>query len=587
MMFAMELPARAGSRRRLLPAQGAFRPRALPLLLALGFAGGASAQAVLPGAGQLQRQVEESLQPPPPASAPPQAPAAAAVDRSGPALTVRKFVIEGATLIPAEDLAQRLEPWRDRPASLGELQAAAQGLVAAYRERGWFARVQIPPQDASSGTLRIRVIEGRFGRIVTDAAGAARTDAAAIERLVGHRLRAGEPYAQEALERGLLLANDLPGVEADGVLQAGAAVGTSDLALHVRDLPLVSGQVGANNAGSRSTGREQASAQLSLEGPSGRGDQATLALLASDGVRYAGVGYGLPLGSDGLRAHAGATDLRYELRGSFAALDARGRARTATAGLSYPAVRSTALNVWLGLDAARGEYHDDVLGLPLRERRVDTLAASAWGNAIDGLGGGGRTEWRAGLVPGDVHLGVDAPQDAAGPGTEGGFTRVVAEVRRDQALAGAVYLRARFTGQWASGNLDASQKFGLGGPWGVRAFPVDDGLGDSGALVQLELHRPFPTSAAGQFDAFVFADGGTVRQHQQPWAGWDTGGSGRNSYGLAAAGLGLSWSGRNGLTATLLVATPLGGNPGSAVPGHDQDGGRTGTHTWFTAGWRF
>ena len=199
----------------------------------------AHAQTAPPDAGRLQRQTEQTLTPPTPATPPPAAPASAPVDLGGPQLTVQRFVIEGASLIPDDELAAQLEPWRNRAATLGELRAAAEGLAGYYRERGWYARVQIPPQDASDGTLRIRIIEGRFGQLRTEPAPGLRADAAAIGRVVGQRLQPGQPYSQDALERGLLLANDLPGVNVDGVLQAGEAHGTSDLTLRITDEPLL------------------------------------------------------------------------------------------------------------------------------------------------------------------------------------------------------------------------------------------------------------------------------------------------------------------------------------------------------------
>lgn len=550
---------------------------------ALAGAGAAQAQPAVPDAGQLQRRSEQSLQPPPPATPPQAVQPPAPVDRSGPQLTVRRFVIEGATLIPPEQLAAQLEPWRERPASLGELRAAAESLVGLYRQRGWFARVQIPPQDASEGTLRVRVIEGRFGRLRTEAATGLRADAASIERLVGNRLTPGQPYSQDALERGLLLANDLPGVNVDGVLQAGEAHGTSDLALRIADEPLFAGQVGLNNSGSRFTGHTQGTAQLALDNPSGRGDQLALSLLAAETLRYAGLGYSLPIAADGLRARVGYTAMRYELGKEFAALDAGGHSHSFTAGLSYPLVRSGTRNVWLGLDATDARYEDETLGLVLRERRVASLALSAWGYGSDGLGGGGATDWRVALVPSRVRLGIDGPQDAAGPRTEGDSARLAFDLRRDQLITDPFFLRARLAGQAANGNLDSSQKFGLGGPWGVRAYPGDDAQGDSGALLQLELHRRFSEG----FDLFAFADGGYIRQHQDPWPGWDTRVSGNNSYGLAAAGLGLNWSHASGMQASLVVAQPLGNNPGSGVPDHNQDGSSIGPRAWFALAYRF
>lgn len=554
---------------------------AAAMLAALAASGVVQAQAV-PDAGRLQRQTEQGLTPPP-APAPPLARPAAPIDRSGPQLTVRRFAIEGATLIPAEELAAQLEPWRDRPAFLGELQAAAEGLVGTYRERGWYARVQIPPQDASDGTLRIRIIEGRFGRLRSEAAPGTRARIDSIEQLVGRRLQPGQPYSQDALERGLLLANDLPGVTVDGLLQAGEARGTSDLLLQVADRPLFSGQAAVNNAGSRFTGRAQASGQLALDNPGGRGDQATLNLLVAEGLRYAGLAYAAPLGADGLRARVGVTALGYRLGDSFEALGAKGHSRTATVGLAYPLLRSGARNAWLGIDAGEARYEDETLGVTRRDRRVATLALSAWGNDSDGFGGGGFNDWRLALTLGKARLGVDAALDAAGPDTAGTFARLAGELRRDQRLGGNFFLRARLSGQLADGNLDSSQKFGLGGAYGVRGYPADDGQGDAGVLLQLELHRPL----AHGFDGFVFFDGGRIRQHQDPWAGWDTRASGNNGYGLAAAGIGLNWNHPAGWQASLVIAQPLGNNPGSGVPGHNQDGGETGTRTWLTLARRF
>lgn len=558
----------------------------IPGLCAAGWtlaATAAGAQATFPDAGELQRRSQESLQPPPAARQPPAEPAPAQPDRTGPPITVRRFVVEGATLVPAEELQARLAPLLGRAASLGELQAAADGLAAAYRERGWFARAQIPPQDASDGTLRIRIIEGRFGRLRSTGEPGLRAHVPTIEALVGARLRPGAPYAQDALERGLLLANDLPGVQVDGVLQAGEATGTSDLALRIADQPLVSGHVGANNAGSRATGRAQANAQVALDNPSGRGDQATLGVLASEDLHYAALGYSLPLGSDGLRARVGASALRYRLGGSFSALDARGRSRTATAGVTYAVLRTGTGSLWISADANDAHDEDETLGITLRDRHVTTLPLAAWGERSDALGGGGFNTWRLAVVPGKVRLGVDAPLDAAGPGTAGSFVRVPFDVRRDQRVGDSTYVRVRMTGQWADGNLDSSQKFGLGGPYAVRGFPGDDGQGDAGVLLQVEWHH----ALAPAIDGFVFGDGGRIRQHMTTWPGWDARSTGRNSYGLAAAGVGFTWSPHASLQANLTVAWPLGGNPGSGIPDKNQDGSDIGPRAWLALAYRF
>ena len=120
-----------------------------------------------------------------------------------------------------------------------------------------------------------------------------------------------------------------------------------------------------------SPARPQASAQFALNNPGGLGDQVALSLVAAKDLAYAGLGYSLPLGADGLRARAGYAAMRYRIGEDFEALDARGNSRMLTAGLSYPVGAQRQPQRWLGADASDGRYEDKVLGVTTRDRRVD------------------------------------------------------------------------------------------------------------------------------------------------------------------------------------------------------------------------
>ncbi len=56
---------------------------------------------------------------------------------------------------------------------------------------------------------------------------------------------------------------------------------------------------------------------------------------------------------------------------------------------------------------------------------------------------------------------------------------------------------ALFKAQLSSGNLDSSSKFSLGGPAGVRAYPVGEGSGDQGLQLSLEARRAMGASGTG------------------------------------------------------------------------------------------
>ncbi|WP_236685863.1 ShlB/FhaC/HecB family hemolysin secretion/activation protein [Pseudoxanthomonas suwonensis] len=553
---------------------------------ALAWAGAASAQSP-PDAGQLQRQSEQALDHAPPAPPPATALPAPAEPAAGPAFTVRRFLVRGATLVPAGELERQLDAWRDRPVHLADLEDALRTLVAHYRGLGWFARAQLPEQDITDGTVVVQVVEGRFGQLHVEHGGG-RARSGFVAGVVARQLQPGAPYSLAQLERGLLLANDLPGIMADGVLRAGEAPGTSDLVLQVQDRPLLSGSASLGNDGSRYTGRAQAIARLNLDDPSGWGDQIGATLMRGVDLEYLGASYGVPLGTGGWRGNVGYASLSYRLGKEFAALDAFGKSRIRQASVAYPLRRSDALNVEVELAWTGRHQWDESLGLALRRRHIGNLTLGVYGDARDEWLRGGWTAWIVDLAHGRARLDLpdDRALDAFGAGIHGPFTLASLELRTDRWLSPDWYARSRITGQWTDGNLDSSLQFVLGGPSGVRGYPVNEGSGDSGAVVQLELHRLLPGPLGSELDGFAFVDHGVIRQRQDPWDDWRLPGDADNQYALSAAGIGLGWTHPRGLRTILSLASPLGTNPGG-LEDRNQDGTRRATQFWFNLRQRF
>lgn len=543
-----------------------------------------AAAAPPPDAGQLQRQAERALSRTPAPPPPPEAAPGTTGDPAGPRFEVLHFELQGATLLPLQTLQDALAPWRGRPLHFADLQAAQRRIVSVYREHGWFVRAGLPEQDITEGTVVVQVLEGRFARLgVLD--DGRRTRGEFIAAMVARGLEPDQPYALARLERGLLLANDLPGVYVDGVLQAGQSPGSSDLILQVDDGPLLDGSIAVGNDGSRYTGRAQAIARMTLDNPSGYGDQLGATFMRGGELRYAGASYSLPLGASGLRGNLGYTTLDYRLGKEFEMLQAEGGSRQQRASLGYPLQRSEAWNLDLELAWARRLQDDASLGEDLRRRRLQDLTLSLSGDALHRGGGGGHSAWIVDIGHGRARLELpgDFLFDAQGAGVHGRYSLARVELRHDRWLHPDWYLRARLNSQWADGNLDSSQQFVLGGPAGVRGYPVNEAAGDSGAVVQLELHRLFATPGGGELDGYLFVDGGSIRQRQDPWDPWAT--DIPNRYQLAAAGLGLRWT-RRGFTATVAAGAPLGDNPGG-LDGGNQDGTGRGPQLWFNLRQRF
>lgn len=557
----------------------------LACLLA-GFAALAAAQTP-PDAGVLQRETERSLRTVPEVSPPAPPARPMAEDAKAARVQARAFVIEGASLIPADELAGLLADLVGRSLTLGELEQAAQRIVRHYRERGWWVRAYLPEQDATDGRIRIRVVEGRYGGLTREDAGG-RVDGAWVERLVAGRLVEGEPLPAAVIERGLLLANDLPGIRATGVLEPGDAPGLTRLRLRVdvEDAPRVRGNIGLGNGGIKAIGTVQALGGLALDNLSGRGDRLALQGLTAKGVDSARLSWRLPVGADGWSVGAHASHLRYRLGDRFKTLDGKGKADTAGVEAQWAWLRQGDRNLSLFVGHEQRRYADDLLGAPSRRHRIDAFTLGLHGDRRDAFGGGGVLWGGLRLAHGRLDIADvagDKAADAAGPRAAGGYARLSGQLGRLQALDGGFRLLVDLSGQWADGNLSAPEKFVLGGPEGVRAYPVNEGTGDQGILLRLEAQRPFGHG----WLARVFYDAGQVRQHKRPWAGWDGGTGQPNRYSLSGAGIGIGYDADIGRTRWRLsanLAAPVGRNPGRDANDRNNDGSRANAaRFWISA----
>ena len=157
-----------------------------------------------------------------------------------------------------------------------------------------------------------------------------------------------------------------------------------------------------------------------------------------------------------------------------------------------------------------------------------------------------------------------------------------------QKLPGAFSLLARVSGQWASKNLDTSESFSLGGPYGVRGWPVGEGRGDAGLTGTVELrHNIALKPPLGTFQLSAFVDHGRVWLNKRTYGLPQFNACACNSYSLSSAGAGLSWRNRN-FSLAGSWAHGLGNNPGrSAFGGTNVDGRRDRQQFWLSGSLSF
>ena len=233
-----------------------------------------------PDAGSVLRQIErqESIDAPRlPDVAP--APAASAADVSAQTeqtIPVKRFRFVGNRSIDESALQAVVVKYIGLDLTPAKLQSIADEIAAVYQDQGLLANTTLSRQDVSEGEITIQVTEAKFGGIVLDDAqlgGGIRVPLDTIKKFVGRGQVVGKQMSREALDRGLLLADDLPGVTVQGALEAGESDGETNVRLKVTPRSWYSGDVTANNYGARSTGQNQALANLSFASPLRLGDQ--------------------------------------------------------------------------------------------------------------------------------------------------------------------------------------------------------------------------------------------------------------------------------------------------------------------------
>ncbi|MCL6250838.1 ShlB/FhaC/HecB family hemolysin secretion/activation protein [Altererythrobacter sp. KTW20L] len=497
----------------------------------------------------------------------PTAARASEVDASaaGPSVQVNVLRISGQTLYSEAELIEASGFVPGTLLNLIQLQTLAAEITAFYNSRGYFlSQAYLPAQDVSSGSVTIAVVEARYGEVSID--NASRLDTGVAQRIISG-LGDGDLVSAAPLERRLLLLSDIPGVIVRSTLSPGGAAGTSDLAVDIQPGRSVTGSLEADNGGNRYTGAYRFGGSVNLENPTGMGDRLSLRALTSTGdLAYGRIAYQVPAGA--ATVGAAFAHLTYGLGREFSNLDADGRANVASLFGSYPLVRSRHANLsaLANLDAS---WFTDRIGVldSTSKKRTQTGTLGLSGEAQDRFGGGGWTTGSVGFTYGNLDLlsPADLATDLLTAQSDGQFSLVRMALAREQVIAGPLTLYAAVRGQLAFDNLGSSEKMGLGGAYGVRAYPEGEAYGDEGYIATAEVRLSLGQltgSFPGTFQLIGFVDHGRITFAHDPWL------AGSNHASRSGYGAGINWFGPDNLSLRASYATRLGNQPVTSQPDH-------------------
>lgn len=453
--------------------------------------------------------------------------------------------IEGASVLPAAQLEARAARLLGREIAVGEIFAVARELTATYRSAGYIlSQVIVPPQSLSGGDLTLRVVEGYIASVRIEGD----TDARRTLAELGEKIKASRPLHAAVLERTLLIANDLPGIQLRSILAPSKTPGAADLIL-IASPKRIEGYVSLDNYGSRYLGTGQLSAGVAVNRLFGDDQLRVLATGADDSeMGYGELAYSRVLTSEGLRLGASASSTRTRPGDVLKPFEIRGRADAASLSIGYPFLRTRNSSL---LGRALLEHRDvdtDILDTRVIEDRIRALRLGLTWLQLDRLDGYNTLSFEFSRGLGGTRM--DDPLKSRA-GADGKFSKASFDYERFQPLGASFGVTFGAGGQWTSEPLLSSEQFALGGRRFGRAYEPAELAGDRALAARIE--PAYVGRGAGglqSWQLYGFWDGGKVWTQDEPIAGQ------RQPQSLASAGFGIRLFDRY-VGVTLEAAWPL------------------------------
>jgi hemolysin activation/secretion protein len=507
-----------------------------------------------------------------------------------------KFKIKSIHFRGAENLVSdsQLQQWVanaiNQELAFPQLEQLVEHVSRQLRDAGYLlAKAYLPKQDITEGVIQINIVQG----LVDQANGLSingknlRIYESRLHNILQSSVRPGQALLKPDLERSLLLINDLPGMNAQASLGSGSSSGTSKVTINTSEGSLITGGIWADNFGNHYTGTCRGNGMVNINDPLKIGDQLRLNMTGSEGIIMGSARYSLPLMANGLGLEMHYSNLQYQIGRELSRSGLEGEASTAGSSLTYPFIRSRALSLVGSVGYEHRALRDKGLAGVITDRQINEAVANINANTVDSWLGGGISNARIGLVSGDLDRSNNAGDfkaDAKDAKTQGAFAKFTYSAARLQKLSNQFSFYSTINGQQASGNLDSSEKFILGGPSGVRAYSVGEASGDHGWVINTELRWdvPYPF-AIGNLQVVGFIDTGHITLHDQAWNGALTSQSKKNNYQLSGGGISLTLAQANRYQISGTWAAPIGNNAGRDKFNHNTDGQSDDHHFWLQA----
>jgi hemolysin activation/secretion protein len=428
--------------------------------------------------------------------------------------------IEGTKTIPASAFRPLYENLIGKQISLADIFDVADSIEKRYRADGYLlVRAYVPPQHVKDGVFTIDVVEGFVAG--TSVEGADSATQARVKSYLAPLLNE-RPLRLATIERALLLANDLPGVAATGILRPSPGVaGASDIVVTLTQ-PTVTGGLSGTNRGSHLSGVWTVTGNAEYNGIFG-GDELdatlTMAPHALDEQISGQMRYRKAIGDDGLVGSLIGAISHGAPAGTLGAADIKTDSYAVGPRLTYPLLRTRADSVSLDGGFTFQEAKVQVAGAAVNHDtwRVADLGvtyassdflAGTFSSTLDlaqGLSILGATPDNS------PHLSLDGKTD---------FTKLTGLTRYVNVFSAPWSFAITGNGQYAFQRLITGEEVLFGGTQIGRGYDPGGITGDSGVGGSFELRYDTRITDwdINALQPYAFFDAAKVWSHARPVA---------------------------------------------------------------------
>ena len=451
---------------------------------------------------------------------------------------IKNFQFSGNKLLTDQELQSIVEKWKGRTLTFEDLQNVITDIQEYYSSKNRIGKALLPEQEIKDGIVSIKIIEGVLGDVVVEQTSPKPRMAVETVKKYFKGEKDSAYIDTKDLQRKIFILNDLAGVNATGTYEQGKKEGESNFKVTLQDTPFFKGEVVAANYGSKSTGSNQALANLSFNNISGIGDLFTVNGIKSSGSDYVQGSYAVPILYDGLKLALNASKLNYQTLSSFSSTNqSKGDAKTYAANFTYPVFRTdrASVNAKVGYETKDYLNTNVLTAATISDYKIDNMIAGLNGFLYNN--DQSSISYNANVTFGRLKINDAAQEtsDNTSAKTKGSFEKLAFNISRNQTLPNLKNTNWLISvdGQTANKNLNSSEQMSLGGPYAVRAYPTGQGSGSQGVILKTELQYPYDKNLT--FGPFL--DVGFIKQYINTYTDWQGSTRAKNDYSLAATGI--------------------------------------------------